>query len=113
MINIKGKGNITINGRSYYGENITINGDMVTVDGVAQGELTSNDRDLIITGDLVSVESESGAITVNGNSNYVKTMSGEVTCGNVTGSVKTMSGAVRCERISGPVSTMSGAIIQK
>lgn len=109
MIKINCGGSLTINGRSYSGNDITINGDKVIVDGVEQAAIT--DQTLIIQGDVVTVSSESGRITVNGNVNgSVKTMSGSVDCGNVSGNVNTMSGKVSARDIGGSVSTMSGAI---
>lgn len=109
MINIRSGGSITINGRTYSGNHIQINGDKVIVDGEVVEGVT--DKQLIIQGDVVSVASESGNITVNGNiSGNAKTMSGDVTCGNITGHVTTMSGDVSAREIGGSVSTMSGDI---
>lgn len=79
----KVKGSVTIDGRSFSGRSISIDGDVVVVDGVVQ------------QGSLVGP---------------VKTMSGDVRCNDVHGDVGTMSGDVTCNTITGNVKTMSGDI---
>ena len=95
----KTTGNVCINGVTYSGSSITINGDhvggSVIVDGVnVQSGITGN------------IE-----VTVNGGCEEVSTMSGDIKVyGDILGNVKTMSGDVKARKISGKVNTMSGDI---
>lgn len=109
-------GSITINGRSFSGNNVIISaGGVITVDGVVQdgkalvGPITVN-----ITGDMEHVSNTSGNINITGDANIVMTTSGDV---NVKGDIKkdaeTTSGDIECREIYGRVSTVSGDISRK
>lgn len=112
-INMKVGGRIIIDGREFAGQNISINGNKVTVDGVVQdGELVGDIR-IEIYGDVDHIDSGSGDVTVSGSAGTVSTMSGSVECGSVGGFVKTMSGNVTCGAVTGSVSTMSGNVRHK
>jgi hypothetical protein len=101
---------ITINGVSYYGNNISINNGNIKIDGinVAVNEKMIN---ISVNGnvDQLSVDSCESLI-VSGNVADVKTVSGDVNCQNVLGSVKTVSGDVSAKNINGNVNTVSGDI---
>lgn len=108
--NLKAGSRIVIDGREFTGSNISIVNGKVTVDGVVQeGQLVGNVK-IDVHGDVLSLGSGSGDVTVTGSCGSVQTMSGDVECGNVTGNVKTMSGDVTCGTIGGSASTMSGDI---
>lgn len=101
-----------INGRSYRGNSIHIDGDgSVTVDGVKQdGGALVGPVSVHVTGDAEHVETRSGDITISGSAGSVSSTSGDIQCGNVAGSVSAVSGDVRCGAIGGSVSTVSGDI---
>lgn len=63
-----------------------------------------------ITGNVESIETESGDVTIQGDASNIHTMSGDVRCNAVSGNVNTMSGDVTCDNIKGHCSTMSGDI---
>lgn len=94
-MNLKMKnGNVTIDGKSFSGKNIQINGNKVIVDGVVQdGELV---------GDIT--------VTVHGDVDVLENTNGNVTCETVHGDVKTINGDVNCRNILGKVSTVNGDI---
>lgn len=48
-----------------------------------------------ITGNVESIETESGDVRCNAVSGNVNTMSGDVTCDNIKGHCSTMSGDIR------------------
>lgn len=108
--NMKAGGRIVIDGREFTGGSISIVNGKVTVDGVVQDGQLVGDVKIDVHGDVVSMNSESGDVTVTGSCGSVQTMSGDVKCGDVSGNVKTMSGDVICGAIGGGVSTMSGDI---
>jgi len=118
---------VTINGVTYTGKFLSINGSSITIDGVTittgdsktvNIEIQSNFEDLsidhvnqiIINGNARDVHSMSGSISVKGHVNDVETTSGSVTCGDVRGNVSAVSGSVRCGHIAGSVSTVTGSI---
>lgn len=102
---------VTVNGKVYTGDNVTIvdgkvmvNGKDVTPNGKTinisvQGNIAQLKCDVCtkieVTGDAGRLETMSGDVTVSGSvSGGIKTMSGDITCGNVSGSVETMSGDI-------------------
>lgn len=101
-----------INGKSFFGQNISITQNSITIDGVTSIEVTPNIK-VEVLGSCDSIESASGDVVVHGAAQKIKTMSGDVTCENVFGPVSTMSGDVKCGDVSGSVSTMSGDIKNK
>lgn len=105
-------GEVKINGKSYFGKNVVINGSAVTIDGNAVSEVEPNIK-VEILGACEAVNTTSGDIHIKDAAQQVKTMSGDITCGNVYGNVSTMSGDVKCGDVSGSVSTMSGDILNK
>lgn len=110
MVNVRGS--VDIDGRTFTGRNISINGDRVVVDGVEQdGQLVGN-ISITVNGDVESIASGSGDIKAQ-SVGKVSTGSGDVECGDVSGSVTTGSGDIKCGRISGSASTMSGDIISR
>lgn len=110
MIVIQSGGQTTINGRSYSGNNITIKNGEVYVDGVRQADLPDGEREVIVSGDVVSVSSESGGITIHGSAASVKTTNGSVKCGDVSGSVSTVNGNITASTIGGNASSVNGNV---
>lgn len=106
-----GGSSVTIDGRTFTGRNISINGDKVVVDGVEQSGSLVGPVSVTVNGDADSIETGSGTVTITGSAGRVETMSGDVHCGAVSGDVETMSGDVTCGPITGSVKTMSGDII--
>lgn len=63
-----------------------------------------------LTGNVESIQTADGDVTVNGNVRYAKTMSGDIKCKTIEGDAKTMSGDITSDCIKGYCSTMSGDI---
>jgi hypothetical protein len=104
---------ITINGKMYQGNSLTIknNGNTIIIDGdnISIGE----DRNITVSvvGDLKSLDIGAGEVTITGNAGSVKAGSGDIEVhGNVTGDVTTGSGDVKCHNVSGNVKTGSGDV---
>lgn len=104
------KGQVSINGVVYTGNNITIVNGKVIEDGEIKSEISEPVIDVSILGDVGSIEASAGQIDVTGNVNNISTQSGDVYCENVNGSISTMSGDVNAEHVAGNVNTMSGDI---
>lgn len=109
-------GRITYNGRTI---NVPPSSHMELVDGqiLINGEPIDqyNEEDLPIikielTGNVESIKTGSGDVTIKGNAHNISTMSGDVRCKTIEGSVATMSGDVTCDNIKGSCSTMNGYI---
>lgn len=84
--------------------NITINGNVDTLDVVSCSSIT-------ISGDAKKVKTGSGDVSVKGSvSGDVHTGSGNVECKDVEGDVSTGSGNVRCGNVRGRVSTGMGNV---
>lgn len=109
-INMSGSGKVTIDGKSFTGKNIRIDGNKVIVDGETQdGELVG-DISVQVAGNVDELSSVSGDIIVNGNAARVSSTSGDISCEDVSGDVKTVSGDVNADYIMGNVNTVSGDI---
>jgi len=106
------KGTITINGKTYTGNDVSINNGQVIIDGVVQEEIKEHVIHVVVNGGIDSISMGSGSVTAN-TVGSVKTGSGDVECDDIRGDVKTGSGSVRCKQISGNVKTGSGNVIQK
>ena len=102
-------GTITIGGKTYVGNNISINNNVVKIDGKVTE--CGHPYTISVSGDVDKLEVDAcESVTVVGSVQSVKTMSGDVKCGDVRGGVQTMSGDVDAKVISGPTTTMSGDI---
>ena len=86
---------MTINGKTYSGNNIIISNGKVIVDGAEQSEVLEHNIVVNVTGDVQSLETTSGDVQCESVSGDVKTVSGDVNVrGNVAGNVKTVSGDI-------------------
>lgn len=109
IFGIGGNSSVAINGKTYVGRNINIDGQRVIVDGkqvteaavvdiVINGNVEKIDGacDVKVTGDVGEIDTSSGDISVTGNvKGNVKTTAGDVEIGgNVGGSVKTTAGDI-------------------
>lgn len=110
---IQAGGRIVIDGREFKGNNISINGDKVIVDGVEQSGSLINDISIQIYGNVETLSTSSGDVYVDGNINKLSTTSGDVTAQDV-GSISTTSGDIEVlGNITGNVRTVSGDIISR
>jgi len=105
-------GKIVINGREFFGSNISISNNNIIVDGVTQTEQLTGSIDVIIHGDVNSLQNQSGNVTAN-NVGDIITVSGDVTCGNISGSIRTVSGDVQCGSVGGNIKTGSGDVCHR
>tara|TARA_R110000796_G_scaffold105733_2_gene216033 strand:+ start:3056 stop:3433 length:378 start_codon:yes stop_codon:yes gene_type:complete len=104
---------IIINDKTYTGNNISINGDNVIIDGV-QREFKGKTIKIDIIGDVNTLNSGSGDVIVHGNANKVKSGSGDVEIfGDVFENATTGSGDIQCINIHGGVKTGSGDVSAK
>lgn len=120
---------ITINGKSYLGNSITINKNKVIVDGVdvtpdskqiyinVENDIDKLDVDycekINVAGSVNSIRTTSGNVECGDVTGDIQTTSGDVECGDVGGSIQTVSGDVKCEIVHGSVKTVSGNIKNK
>jgi len=107
-------GTININGNSYNGNNVTIVGNKVFVDGKDQTP-DAKDIRIEIGSNIDKLEVDyANSISISGDVNSVRSSSGDVSIkGSVNGSVITSSGDVVCGKVSGDVVTSSGDINKK
>lgn len=108
-------GLVTINGKTYSGGNISINGDGdVVVDGsVASDKPLAGPITVSVTGHCESITTHGGDVVVYGNAGSVQTVSGDVDCHDVGGNIQTVSGDINCEDVAGSVKTVSGNVWRK
>lgn len=105
---------VSINGVEYRGNNISISGDRVVIDGVVQdGQKLVGPISVDVIGNVEKLVTSSGDIRVEGYVGDVKSASGDIVIhGRVNGDVTTASGDVRGREIGGKVTTVSGDIIR-
>lgn len=104
-------GSVTIDGRKFTGNNVTIDGNgKVIIDGKVQdGELVGEIH-VSVNGDVETVENTNGSVTCN-SAGRVQTTNGRVQVkGDVTGDIKTTNGDVTANQVHGKVSTVNGDI---
>lgn len=102
---------VTINGKTYIGNNIIVSNGKIMVDGK---NVTSDDKVINITvnGNIDSLKVDTcNKLEIIGNVTNVNTVSGDVDInGDVNGSIQTVSGDVKCNNVSGSINTLSGDI---
>jgi hypothetical protein len=102
-------GNITINGRSYSGRNVSIINGQVIIDGKVDDGFESTSRivEVRVTGDLCSLRTDASVVMhgqISGNLNA----GGSVSCDDVGGNISA-GGSVNCDNVSGSV-TAGGSV---
>lgn len=102
---------ITINGKSYHGNNITIRAGRVIVDGKDE---TPDEKDIKIQveGNIQTLDVERcSTISVYGDVNSLKNGAGDVTCGSVKNGITSGAGDVQCGDVVGDIHGGAGDII--
>lgn len=105
-------GSINVNGKTYVGgKSISIIGNKVYIDGKDQ---TPDAKEIAIkvVGNIEKLEVDyANSIIVEGQVGSVKSSSGDISIkGNVAGSIISSSGDVSCSNVGGDVNTSSGDI---
>lgn len=98
------KGTIRINGKTYVGNNISMVGNKVYIDGKLQGNGDFSEEKEIkieVLCDIDRIESEE-SVNVYGNVHGNVFAKGSVNCDNVTGNVEA-KGSVNCDNVGGNV----------
>ena len=94
-------GNVTYNGKTINiprGSRFEMIDGKVLINGKPFEQYNEADCPIIkieINGNVESIETESGDVTIQGDAGNVNTMSGDVTCDNIKGHCSTMSGDIR------------------
>ena len=102
---------VTINGKTYHGNNIVVRNGVVTIDGVAvDGEHKNGILEIKVGGDLCQLKSDL-SVSVNGQVSGDVTAGGSVNCGNVVGDVSA-GGSVHCGRVGGDL-TAGGSVVHQ
>ena len=100
-------GSIHINGKTYVGNNIVMSGNTVIIDGKVQDEGLTGVVAIEVSGDIMSLHSDS-TVTINGNVSGDVEAGGSVRCRDVGGNV-CAGGSVRCDDVCGKV-TAGGSV---
>ena len=94
-------GSVTMNGKTFVGNNIQIINGVLSIDGVQVESGLGGEVRLVLDGNIGSVKS-SGSVTVNGNVNGNVDAGNSVHCGDVGGDVEA-GNSVSCKKITGSV----------
>jgi len=100
---------ININGKTYRGERIEINGDSIIVNGKVIDSCEQKEISVKIDGDVKELTTSTGDVVAKGVGRLTTT-SGDIKCGTVSGDVQTTSGDIECTSIDGSVQTVSGDV---
>lgn len=113
-INMSKKNNITVNGNTFTGRNLTISNGKVIIDGVEQ-KCTNFGTVINVTINApVDNIDMAGDLTVNGDVRTVNVSCGDATIsGNVSGNVDVDVGDVKCGHVGGSVKVDVGDITHK
>ncbi len=93
------KSSVTINGKNFSGNNLTIINGKVILDNVEIHSQSPNNLTIKIEGDLANLNSDA-PVVVEGNVHGYVTVDGPVTCGDIGGNVR-VEGPLTCENING------------
>ena len=103
---------ITINGKTYKGNNIVVSGDCVYIDGKKMEGDDSKEININVVGDLGSIKVDNcNKLEVRGNCSSVESKNGDVIVGGyVSGDVVSKNGNISCGNVAGNVETKNGNI---
>ena len=90
-------GNVSINGKVYHGNNVSMKNGVVTVDGVVQdGGKAIEEKKITITihGDCGDIQLGNGVIQVEGDAGDIETTNGAVSVAGDVDDVSTVNGAI-------------------
>ena len=109
IFGLSSNSSVTINGKTYVGSNITINGNKVSVDGNVVEEAVN--ININVTGNVEKINT-TGDIEVHGSVGSAETGAGDIDIiGNVSGDVETGAGDIVIKgNVAGEVSTCAGSI---
>jgi hypothetical protein len=123
-----------INGKTFNGNNISINGDKIIIDGIEVKDkdiLSSKEISITVEGNIDNLSVDNcTSIAVHGSVNNLQSVRGSIHVVNVNGDIKstsgdidikshvvgninTVSGDVSCGNITGNIKTISGDIKYK
>lgn len=110
-------GKTRVNGRyvNLTGQNITITDRGMFVNGKPLEEFDDSQVPVLkieITGNVESLTTENGEVTVNGRVGTVVSKNGNVNCQTVEGNVESKNGNVMCGKIMGDCDTKNGNIMR-
>lgn len=111
------KGKTQINGRyiNLTGQNVSITDNGIYVNGKPIEEFDESQVPVLrieITGNVESLTTENGEVTVNGRVGTVVSKNGNVNCQTVEGNVESKNGNVMCGKIMGDCDTKNGNIMR-
>ena len=111
------KGKTKINGRyiNLTGQNVSITDNGIYVNGKPIEEFDESQVPVLrieITGNVESLTTENGEVTVNGRVGTVVSKNGNVNCQTVEGNVESKNGNVMCGKIMGDCDTKNGNIMR-
>jgi hypothetical protein len=103
---------IRINGKTFKGNSVSINNNVVVIDGVVIGTGDEKIINISVEGDLRELSVDHCAtLKVSGNVNKLRTTSGDVEItGDVMGDIQTTSGDVECGNVKAGIITTSGDV---
>lgn len=110
-------GKTRVNGRyvNLTGQNITITDRGMFVNGKPIEQFDESQVPVLkieITGNVESLTTENGEVTVNGRVGTVVSKNGNVNCQTVEGNVESKNGNVMCGKIMGDCDTKNGNIMR-
>ena len=94
---------VVINRKTYAGNSVVVQNDVVIIDGVVQGngETLTGIVKIVVTGDLVSLHTDR-SVSISGDVNGDVQAGGSVSCKNIAGNTSS-GGSVRCGQIGGSI----------
>lgn len=110
-------GKTQINGRyvNLTGQNVTITDGGIYVNGKPIEEFDESQVPVLkieITGNVETLTTENGEVTVNGHVGTIVSKNGNVNCQTVEGNVESKNGNVMCATIKGDCETKNGNIMR-
>jgi hypothetical protein len=110
ITNINGK--ITVNGKTYKGNDVYVRNNEIYIDGKMVDKATT--IQITINGNVGEIDNGTGDITINGNvTGNISNDVGDIKCGNVGGNVSNDVGDIECCNVEGKASTCVGDVKRK
>lgn len=95
-LTVQGATSVTVNGRTYQGNNIVVLDGSVFIDGelVDSTQAQAGVFNVTVYGNPTKVETVNGDITVHGDVTNVETVNGDISAKTISGSVHTVNGDI-------------------
>lgn len=102
---------VSIGGKTFQGDNVSIINGEVFVDGVKQDDVSKQPKiEVIINGNVGDVELSGGNMKCGDVDGDVRVSGGNIDAGDIEGDVRASGGNINCDKVGGNVKASGGNV---